>query len=775
MKIKTKLIIGSLFLAIIPAATLSVISTLQTIDDANHALQEVAIDHLVSVRENKAYQIESYVQQINNQVLTLANDRMIINATKAFKTSIKELETQKNTANTRQLKTQVAQYYDRQFAPEYSNKNNNKTIDTRHIIGQLDATASYLQYHYIQNNSNALGSKNNLMAASDDSQYTQVHSLYHPHINDFLTKFSYYDIFLVDPDSGRVIYSVFKEVDYAVSLKKGAYADSGLAKAFNRANNSNNTETFIEDFTNYTPSYDAPASFIATPIFDNGQKIGVLVFQMPLAEINNIMTSNQQWKKTGMGESGESYLIGADFKAKSVSRFLIEDKNGFLEILEKTGTSSEVINNIKNKDTNIGFQEIRSQGAKAAISGKTGSATFNDYRDVSVLSAYAPLNIKGLNWAILAEIDEEETFKPVHALTETLISAAILLLIIISIIAAIISFVFAGSIASNLRNIADAMKGVAEGDADLTQRLDTSKQDELADIAHYFNKFIERIQGVIEDIAASSLQLSSATEEISVTAEHTQHNTQDQYAQIEQVASAITEMTATVHSIASHSVNAANEAEQGDSEAKAGASIIEKAIESVNELNTEISQAANGVLTLQQDGDAIGAVLDVIRDIAEQTNLLALNAAIEAARAGEQGRGFAVVADEVRTLASRTQDSTLEIQSTIEKLQQGTKNSANSMTSSLDLATEAVEHAHEGTNALHKITEAIGRIDDMTAQIAGSSKEQSIATEEINRSIISISNTAKDTVIASEESAIAGAEMAKLAAHLNGIVGKFKF
>jgi methyl-accepting chemotaxis protein len=771
MKIKTKLIACSLTMALVPVMTMAITLGWISINSSKETIKAVAMEHLVSVRGNNKARIEQYFEQINNQVLTFANDRMIIDAMSGFKRAVNELESQVGVLNVPAIKKQLDNYYSAQFAAEYSKRNNNKAVASSKLLTQLDPVGAYLQYLYIQRNTNPLGSKNNLDAADDDSHYSQLHGLYHSHINDFLNKFGYYDIFLVDPDSGRVVYSVFKELDYATSLMDGAYANSGLGIAFQRANKSNKTETFLEDFKPYTPSYEDPASFIATAIFDQGKKIGVLVFQMPIDAINNIMTNNQQWKAAGMGNSGESYIIGSDYKTRSISRFLIENKVGYLAALSNAGMATDVVNSIKVKNTNIGLQAVHSQGAKAAISGKTGEEFFSDYRNIPVLSAYAPLNIQGVKWAIISEIDEAEAFLPAEKLQSTIVAIVLLGGIVIGIIAAFLALLFANRTALPMIKMADAMK---VGEGDLTCRLDDSGNDEIADIARSFNIFVQSVQQIVMKVTEYSLQLAASSEQVSVTALQANGNVNEQQMQIEQVATAMNEMTATVQEIARHASQAAEEAEKGGQETEEGSRVIEGTINAINQLNGNISEASQTVTTLEHDGEAIGTVLDVIRGIAEQTNLLALNAAIEAARAGEQGRGFAVVADEVRTLASRTQDSTEEIQAMIEKLQHGTKESAGAMEASVKLAEDAVNRAHGGTDALHNITQAIVRIDDMATQIASASEEQSAVAEEINRSITAISDSARDTVTASDESARAGEEMARLASELSGIVSQFK-
>ncbi|MCK4841793.1 MAG: methyl-accepting chemotaxis protein [Methylococcales bacterium] len=772
MKLKTKLTLGSLLMALIPALIIAIIIGWMSIKSSNETLRTMAMKHLTSVRENNKVRIESYFTQINNQILTLANDRMIIDAMYGFKVAVDGIELQADSLNVEGIKQQLSRYYSGDYLDEYVKRNSYDSVSTTSLLKQLDATASYLQYLYIQNNKNPLGSKNKLLAADKDSLYSRAHRLYHPHINDFLEKFGYYDIFLIDADSGRVVYSVFKELDFATSLTTGSYANSALGNAFKRANRSSKAETFLEDFSPYSPSYEDPAAFIATPIFDGGKKIGVLVFQMPIDKINNIMTNNQQWKLLGMGDSGESYIIGADFKTRSLSRFLIEDKAKYLTALTESGVARSVINIINSKNTNIGLQSVNSTGAKAAISGQTGEQLHDDYRGVSVLSAYAPLNIAGVKWAVLTEIDEEEAYAPAVALQRKIISTILITVVNIAIFSAIAGIWFAGRTARPMIKMADAMKA---GHGDLTYRLDESENDEIAEVAHYFNTFASSVQTIVREISEYSTQLAAASEQVSINAIQTNGYVNDQQSQIEKVATAMNEMAATVLDVARSASQTSEEAKKGEKETQAGGQVIIETIGAINQLNNNISSASKTVRLLEQDGQAIGAVLDVIRGIAEQTNLLALNAAIEAARAGEQGRGFAVVADEVRTLASRTQDSTEEIQSMIEKLQKGTVVSATAMTDSVKLAEEAVVQARGGTSALEQITQAITIIDDMTAQIASASEQQSEVAEEINRNIIAISSSAKDTVAASSQSATAGDKMAELATDLTNAIGRFKF
>ncbi len=319
-----------------------------------------------------------------------------------------------------------------------------------------------------------------------------------------------------------------------------------------------------------------------------------------------------------------------------------------------------------------------------------------------------------------------------------------------------------------------AMNDIAEGEGDLTRRLDVKGNDEIAHLGQAFNKFAIKVHDVVSEVMNSVSQLSSAATELSMVTNQTSDGVARQQMETEQVATAMNEMTSTVQEVANHAEQAADAANDANSASQNGNAIVTEGISSIGSLATEITNASDVIGRLETDSENIGTVLDVIRGIAEQTNLLALNAAIEAARAGEQGRGFAVVADEVRTLASRTQESTQEIQSMIEKLQSGAHDAVEVMTASQSRATETVGHANEAGNALKSIAGSVGRINDMNLQIASAAEEQSSVAEEINQNVVRIADIAQETSGSMQQIATSSEDLARLSTRLDQLVGSFK-
>jgi len=338
----------------------------------------------------------------------------------------------------------------------------------------------------------------------------------------------------------------------------------------------------------------------------------------------------------------------------------------------------------------------------------------------------------------------------------------------------IIAILIASMIGKPLCQTVEAMSEISEGEGDLTRRLDESGNNEISRLATAFNNFAEKVRSMVSQVYGSTTQLSSAAEIMSSIVDETNRATQQQQTETSMVVTAMNEMTATVQEVARHATDAAEAANNADKFSAEGKQVVNSTMQSIESLSSEVHSAANVIAQLEKDSENIGAVLDVIKGIAEQTNLLALNAAIEAARAGEQGRGFAVVADEVRTLASRTQQSTQEIQEMIEKLQAGAQSAVKVMNDGRTKAESSVDQAAKAGSSLESITNAVSLIKDMNMQIATAAEQQSSVAEEINKNIVNISDIVDKSVDSAGQTASASNELAQLSSELQQLVNQFK-
>ncbi|CAN5750365.1 hypothetical protein BH11BAC7_BH11BAC7_26000 [soil metagenome] len=503
MKLGLKLTISFFVVALVSMAVIGTISYFRGRD----SLQKESFNRLTAVREMKANQIEDYFGQINDQVLTLSEDPTIVAAMKEFSAGFNAIDSELQMTDSKMIpvNASVDQYFKNEYLVRL-NKNlpapaNLKDESTANKNGRI------LQEIYIAKNPNPVGSKFKMDDPGDGSSYTESHKKFHPVIRNYLKKFGYYDVFLVD-ETGNIVYTCFKEVDFGTNLLTGPFVATNLAKSFRAANSSDNKEfVSLVDFSPYHPSYNAPASFIATPVYAGDEKIGVLIFQMPIDKINDIMTNKREWAQVGLGTTGETYIVGDDFMLRNQSRFLIEDSANYFKMIKEIGLPESTIERIQNFNSSIGLQPVRTEGTAAALKGQTGAKIFPDYRGVPVLSAYKPLKIEGMHWAIMSELDESEAFEHVYTLRNHIILAFGILIIFI----ALFSMLLSKRITKPLKELTYDARELAKGNFSVDIQI--KRKDEIGILAMSFRKMQTSIGNLIEELKHINQNLENKVSE----------------------------------------------------------------------------------------------------------------------------------------------------------------------------------------------------------------------------------------------------------------------
>ncbi len=448
------------------------------------AILENIYYQITELRNSRSRQIQSYFNYVQNQAITLAEDPTVIEAMESFNQSFNQLE---NEDISSKMVSEIWYFYQQEFIPRLQRNVDGNPAVLSYFPKKI--ISRYLQYHYLVKNPYPLEKKNSLDMANDGSEYSKIHQKFHDFFRSITTRFDYKNLVLVDSETGNIVYSVHKDTSFATSLQDGPYAYSGAANLFERLQNNRERGAFeVIDFTNFRPSYGQPIAFIGSPIFKGSNLIGILLLQLPVDEINRIMTGNFQWEQDGLGKTGETILVGSDYLMRSQSRFLVENPDSYFKELEKQRIPNKIIERIKANNSPILLQEIRTNSIEKAIEGEEGLGILNDYRGVSSLVAYAPVKLAdSLDWIILSKIYVNEAFEPIQIFGKrVLVTTAILVPIV-----TILSLFLSRRLVMPIYRLISGAKKITSGQSNVV--VTVPSEDEFCQLASAFNKMARTI------------------------------------------------------------------------------------------------------------------------------------------------------------------------------------------------------------------------------------------------------------------------------------------
>lgn len=747
--IKTKLIA----LIIASLLGLGVIMGIIGMNEFRGSLLDAKLSQLSAVSQTKKEHIQEYLDSLGSLLAMTARQRSTVTAMRDFTASFHELSSLFK-VNEKLLQNKLLEHYRTHYLADINHDfpaAAAKLDDAAYLPASLDGKIA--QYLYILNDPAKYPDRKRIDTSS--VSYAKTYKKYHDGLNFVRIENELYDLFLIDME-GNVVYTSVKEPDFATNILEGPYKESGLSKVYQEAIEGFGGDVFFQDFAPYTPSFNLPASFIATPVINADEEpIGVLAFQMPVDKIDAVMSFNGNYESVKFGETGESYLVGQDYKMRNNSRFVDQINDPM----------------VKKFETTLDVYKIKTSSVQQGLKEKAGQHIIENYLGETVLSAYDHVNLYDTtSWAIISEIDEDEALSDVNA---TMLKMGIIILLLMGGILAVSLTLINNGINKPIQRLKEEMVSISET-KDFTKEIEVKGQDELSEIQRAFMGLITSMRDTLQNAKLSSSENASISGELSHTSHEIGRRAEEEAKLVNETARASEE----VQKVVNESIDKSKETQADLNKAtdylnEAKDDIIKLSDTIRNDAEKEIALAEK-LETLSRDADQVKEVLGIISDIADQTNLLALNAAIEAARAGEHGRGFAVVADEVRKLAERTQRSLSEINATINVVVQAINDGSEEMTQNAkgfealtQIAGEVEEKIKDVSDSMHNALEMAESSLDTSVLIGTSMNNIKDKTSQINE--ISTSNARSV-----EEIANASEHLHKLTEELNGRLEQFR-
>ncbi len=764
--IRSRLIFGSLGLSLIPLLIISAIVGILATRLSSNAIETRVKDQLRAVHSVKTTEIRDNFANLASALRSLASSEEV-------GTSVPQLSALSSDISSRLTVSLDAQkqvlnaYYGKDFEDQFKSRNNGAGGGITETMRNLPAKAVSMQYLFIARNPNPLGSKNLLLSSPEDpSGYSAVHGRLQQQMRRWIREYGFYDIFLVDPN-GDIVYTYFKELDFGTNLRAGPWAKTPLGEAYRQASLASDPRgVYLSDFAAYRPSYDDQAAFLSTPLFEKGRRIGVLIAQVPIDRINQVLSFGGDWESAGLGNTGETVLIGADGSHRTNSRRLSNEPDRYFTQLTAGGTSAAVVSDIKTKQSTIGLVKDASEPAKNALAGQSAFGEFDDYLGTPVLAAAGPVDTLNRRFGFVVKLDQKEAYGPIVALTRQIGGISLVTLGLLGLLSAFVALRLARSINVPLAQVQDTVQKVGAGDLDARTGLKSS--DEIGQLATAFDTLLdekvaelgraqkenEQLNNSVIEIMMSVAQLAqrdlnikvpvsedvtgAVSDAINMMTNSTagalkQVNTIS--AQVSESSNRVRERGDTVYNLADEASNQANaasaelsttanalrqiseqaqdagrEAERALGTTAEALNVVRATVEGITNSRDQIRETEKRVKRLAERSQEISSAVNIIGQIAERTSVLALNASMQAVAAGEAGRGFAVVADEVKRLAENAREATQQIAGLVSAIQTDTTETLQSMNSTISQVvdiTKLADRAGEQMNDTRSATETL--------------------------------------------------------------------
>lgn len=747
MSLQKKLLFIVMSLALLAAVTSSVLISTAALRSGESLLSDQAHFRVEMIGNTQQQKLASYLSVIEQQV---ANHAQSVQARRAITAMGSAFRGYRLNAVVRSLESAdetigaLSEYLDSGFAQEFASFNPGQTFATQEYLAALDTPTLVLQYYYQVDSAGHWHQKDQVDEADDRSRYSIAHREFNATLKEMAAAYGFADLYYLDPQ-GNVVYSLRKLPDFALSIEHPALANTGLDLAFREAiRRSADASPVFFDFLPYPLAFNQPSAFMAMPIFETGESTaaGVFVVRLTVDQIKQTLTNQGDRVSLGLGQTGDSYLLNLSGQVLSSKREFDQQPAAFLDSLGNLSAENRRL--IEQRQTLTGLVQLDSVAIREARSGRAGVALYENSLGHWVVGAYRPFDFNDTRWLLITEVSADEALAAVKALQAEVYSYAVAITLGVLLLALLAAIVISRSLGKPVALLQGSLERVQQH-KDLTQHCPLKGQDEFGRISAALNQLLRDIGLSVTQVGHAALVVHQASAELLRGSELSQQLLTQQSQHNQSTESLLNNLVSSAGEVNKQANTTHHLTMDAQQNIDSSSQIVHQVISEVQHMVQGVSQSASKITDLTKEFDQIRNVVEVISQLAAQTNLLALNAAIEAARAGEHGRGFAVVADEVRQLAQRSHDATQQIQGIIDALLNTTRQVEAAMRAEQDQSTLLADTATKAEDALNTIGHSLQAIVRANQDILSISTEQKAITDQLASVLVDSFEIARST------------------------------
>jgi methyl-accepting chemotaxis protein len=762
MKIAQKLMLTMAAAMLLGVITAVSVTAYLAQSKAQQALLSAVEQQFTAVAKGREQALTLFINSQRDLLLSLAKNRTTQDALYAMERPFSSYRYEVANPGEDALKAGMRQWYQQKYQPYATSINPSLQLPFDKWLNSANQETLLLQHYYLQTNEHTPDKLSALTDRADGSVYGQQHKKYHQSFLEVTQRYQLQELYLVEAKGLNVVYSVAKSPVFATSLKDGAFANSALANAVKQVLAKPQQQWLVSAPTAFTGFFEQQVLFMVAPVFNtlSGSElpIGVLVLQLPVQALTDLTTNLQQWADIGLGVSGESYLVSQNHLLVSALRPQLKNSREFYSnypemaaVADHYGLSGKL--------------KVQNAEVDAALQGKSGHTETLDYRNIPVLMNYQPVQIGTERYALITQQDKGEAYADLDELSRNIRWASLLIVVVLGLGALAFAYRFGRAVAMPMADLSSQLERAATNH-DLSLRFAEQGEYEVKAMASGLNQLFGKLAALLHQLLAASATNHQQSGEQLVISQQCKDDVHQQKSALLQLQQVALQSQQAQQQMQQQLQQAASAAYAANTESTAGQQQVLQLTEFIRQLSAQVEHSTQSMEALQLAAKDIVQVLATIRGVADQTNLLALNAAIEAARAGEHGRGFAVVADEVRRLSAGTALATKEIQQMLDRLSLSVKDTTAGLEQEQLTTRNCLDKALHTEQALAQTRDAIALIVNASAAIARLSDAEVQRSSDISAALDHINQSASATDVAMTELAIQAAQQQQLSSQL---------